>query len=561
MHNRTTDLPDSIRAAIHEDAIQRVSRLFNATSTECFNELLQNSRRAGASRVDITIEDGLVTISDDGQGIADPGAVLAFGQSRWDNETARREDPAGMGVYALARKEDIVIRSHHPQTGAAWQVSLQPDHFTGQRAAPIIQLDPAETPAGTTVTFRDPGACTSTAEGAARYYPLPVTVNGQELGRRNFLERCFHVEQWRGLKIGISRYQWPLSQASLNFHGITIREDSVPSARCRDHDWYARIDVIDCPELELTLPARKEVVKTPFWKEVNTACRRAIYRSMAQYPEPVDLPRKVQMDAARLGIDLRVARPQLPPWKPAVTDHYASNRRTAREEVSPNDLVLACDLEVPDEQALGRAAERAGLLLQIRKADHDMMGYQWYDQLERIEDLTVLVDTGSGPPLNLYEAQEEGGDIGQGRVKGITMVLDISGPRGQRRNLEIPADVALWNQKEPYEWEGQRPLVTDDSAIDPGGLADMLMGAYFSPNDDSEADSYETQKDDFRDYVTTVATGTLLSEEETMKQAVTQAVDRHLRFVLPRGWKATVEISGGREVAVQVEKESGHGGN
>ena len=556
MINRTTDLPDSIRAAIHEDAIQRVSRFFNATSLECFNELLQNSRRAGASRVDITIEDGLVTITDDGQGIADPGAVLAFGQSRWDNETARREDPAGMGVYALARKEDIVIRSHHPQTGAAWQVSLQPDHFTGQRAAPIIQLDPAETPAGTAVTFRDPDARTSTAEGATKYYPLPVTVNGQEVERRNFLERCFHMEEWRGLKIGIFHGQGH-SFTSLNFHGITIREYSVPNARCRDHDWYARIDVVDCPELELTLPARKEVVKTPFLEEMNTACRRAIYRSMAQYPKPVDVPRKVQMDAASLGIALPVARPQLTPWKPREADQYVYNPREAREKVSPNDLVLDCNLEVPDQQAFGRAAERAGLLLQIREAAPDMTGYQWYDRLEHIQDLTVLVDTGSGPPLNLHEAQEEGGDIGQGRVKGITMVLDISGPRGQRRNLEIPADVALWNQ---YEWEGQRTLVTENSAIDPGGLAEMLMDAYFSPNDDSEADSYETQKDDFRDYVTTVATGTLLSEEETMKQAVAQAVDRHLRFVLPRGWKATVEISGGREVAVQVEKETGHEG-
>ena len=42
----TPSLPKEIRATIHEDAIQKVSRFFNATTAECLNELLQNSRRS-----------------------------------------------------------------------------------------------------------------------------------------------------------------------------------------------------------------------------------------------------------------------------------------------------------------------------------------------------------------------------------------------------------------------------------------------------------------------------------------------------------------------------------
>ena len=71
----TPSLPKEIRATIHEDAIQKVSRFFNATTAEGLNELLQNSRRSGATRVDITFQDNTVTVTDDGRGVQDPEAL------------------------------------------------------------------------------------------------------------------------------------------------------------------------------------------------------------------------------------------------------------------------------------------------------------------------------------------------------------------------------------------------------------------------------------------------------------------------------------------------------
>ena len=71
----TPSLPKEIRATIHEDAIQKVSRFFNATTAECLNELLQNSRRSGATRVDITFQDSTVTVTDDGRGVQNPEAL------------------------------------------------------------------------------------------------------------------------------------------------------------------------------------------------------------------------------------------------------------------------------------------------------------------------------------------------------------------------------------------------------------------------------------------------------------------------------------------------------
>ena len=66
--------------------IEKASRLFNATLKEVINELLQNSRRAGASRIDITAmeRDGQqwVVIADDGCGFRDEATIL-LGESGW----------------------------------------------------------------------------------------------------------------------------------------------------------------------------------------------------------------------------------------------------------------------------------------------------------------------------------------------------------------------------------------------------------------------------------------------------------------------------------------------
>ncbi len=81
----------TIRARIHESAVKRVTRIYAATAAEILAEILQNSRRAGTTRVRIAVspspgltaegsaegsESALtVTTADDGAGIADPAGL------------------------------------------------------------------------------------------------------------------------------------------------------------------------------------------------------------------------------------------------------------------------------------------------------------------------------------------------------------------------------------------------------------------------------------------------------------------------------------------------------
>ena len=131
----TAQLPVQISASIHQDAITRVPDFFNATLEDIFTELLQNSRRAGSSRVDVSWDGQTVTLQDDGCGIRDPAVLLAFGDSQWEEPLVTAENPAGMGIYSLARRT-VTVQSR-PAGGPGWTVHLDPRHFTGQEAARV----------------------------------------------------------------------------------------------------------------------------------------------------------------------------------------------------------------------------------------------------------------------------------------------------------------------------------------------------------------------------------------------------------------------------------------
>ena len=106
----TSPIVQTITARVHGNAINRVPKLFTDSLCAIFTELLQNARRAGATRLNVNTSTTCVTppnsaahcitVADNGAGIADPAILLSFGETGWDNATATREDAAGMGLAA-----------------------------------------------------------------------------------------------------------------------------------------------------------------------------------------------------------------------------------------------------------------------------------------------------------------------------------------------------------------------------------------------------------------------------------------------------------------------------
>ena len=564
----------TIRARIHESAVKRVTRIYAATAAEILAEILQNSRRAGATRVRIAVaataarpdetatETGdtplTVTITDDGAGIADPAVLLSFGENGWDDATVRREDAAGFGFASLARRNCTVSsrpRSPDRENLPGWQVLLSPEHFLGEKDAEINTNEEAPFPHGTAISFEASesiAAIRNAAENAARHYPLPVVFEdgteegaaAEELPRRAFLDGAIHAEPWRGLVFGVFRnrragYRDP----DLSFFGLTLTV-SVPTVETvHGPAWTVLADVDDCPDLELVLPARKEAVENAFLKEMREAARLAIYRAMAADPSP--RPAFEDWSRAReAGIEIAPPPAVLRPWRPSVAnvDDWRDPPKLAT--VGQDALVMACDPEPPEAQALWRAAEREGVAPRLFEADRRLEGYGWYDGLDRATGIAAEVTLdGKRHALDDAPLPERTGSTAAElppRPEAVSIELAVRAADGAPDTLRLPADLAFAG--EAWSWlHDALPLVTADSALKPHELAALLRNGFFSPSDDAGADSYETQLNRFEEDALHLATRLLLSDDEACRSSIAEAVRRDLIWFCPQG--RTVEIS------------------
>ena len=557
----------TIRARIHENAVKRVTRIYAATAAEILAEILQNSRRAGATRVRIAItapaarpdetatENGetplTVTITDDGAGIADPTVLLSFGENGWDDALVRCEDAAGFGFASLARRNCAVSsrpRSPDREILPGWQVSLSPEHFLGEADAEVLADEEAPFPHGTAISFEATeaiAAIRNAAETAARHYPLPVvfedrteddTTGPEELPRRAFLDGAVHAEPWRGLVFGVFRnrrsgYRDP----DLSFFGLTLTVGLPTVEAVHGATWSVLADIGDCPDLELVLPARKEAVENAFLKQMREAARLAIYRAMAADPSP--RPAFEDWTRAReAGIGIAPPPAVLRPWRPSVAnvDDWRDPPKLA--PAGQDALVVDCDPEPPEAQTLWRAAEREGVSHRLFEPDRRLEGYGWYGALDRATGIAVEVTLdGKRHALDDAPLPERTEPIAAElppRPEAVSIELAVRAADGAADTLRLPADLAFAG--EAWSWlQDALPLVTADSALQPHELAALLRNGFFSPSDDVEADSYETQLNRFDEDALHLATRLLLSDDDACRQSIAEAVRRDLMWCVP----------------------------
>ena len=119
-------------AGMDDKALGASVLFFNVSITEIFNELIQNARRAGATRLDVselTTEQGpAVLVADDGRGVREPRKLTAFAESDWGARIMDRERPTGVGLFCLAMR-GTVISSRRPDRKQGWRMTLIPEHW------------------------------------------------------------------------------------------------------------------------------------------------------------------------------------------------------------------------------------------------------------------------------------------------------------------------------------------------------------------------------------------------------------------------------------------------
>jgi hypothetical protein len=311
------------------------------------------------------------------------------------------------------------------------------------------------------------------------------------------------------------------------------------------------VEVVDCSQLQLVLPARKEMVRDQFFEELKQECYRAIYLYVAQQCASGvahRLPYQDWLYAAELGIDLPEAEPMLEAWMPAT----ANPEDWEDGDVLPvgeRTIIFDAELETPAAQAFWRGFENAAVPYHLASPRDKYRGYSWYDRLSRLAEVSFAMQFGERA-LTPDEAAREGRDV---RPDTIAITATIEHPDSAAETASLTTDVAFF-AGEGFHWsylDDATLYVTDSSTIGSDELVELLERSFFSPSDDSSADSWTTQAEDFREEAAARAHRILSCEETARQERIRLVVERHLRWLLPRERETVLRFSAGGALAVE----------
>jgi hypothetical protein len=296
-----------IQAKVNQRLLSKADRLFTGTLDGRIIEILQNSRRAGATEVIITNKDGLVTVRDNGCGIEDFSKLLDLGDSDWDPALEEAEDPAGVGIFCLAPRK-VTICSNTKK------ITIDRDGWTGKP----IKLERAEGSGnGTVLTFADEPWELSKVQKHAVFSGLKVMVDGKTCPQQRFTSsRAVHHPEL-GCKIEVRerdrlsewhnhwRDSYYCDVVLVNFHGQVVKFPYDPVSE----NLVFLVDMTGEPTgIRMLLPARTQLIENKAFKALKAAIETEAYRFI-QKRGTHKLRFEEYKRAEELGIKLPEAEP------------------------------------------------------------------------------------------------------------------------------------------------------------------------------------------------------------------------------------------------------------
>ena len=549
-------LPDTIQARLHPDALKRVTRMFTATTPDVLSELFQNARRAGATRVTVQVDDlgreSYVRIADDGSGIADPRVLLSFGENGWAKDTVQREDAAGMGFAALSQFDSTVVSQVAGQP--AWQVHLTPAHFAGDKAARVFRPVKATTNGhGTRVSFRcrvPAGAVLQQVGAAARHFPLPVDLtldrqNGPEaqlVKQAGFLDDCPYHTRLAGIDVGVrtvSHITW--QDPNINFFGHTVHT-RLPSVQSLDRrTWVPYLDVKDCADLQLTLPARRDVIENDFYRDLQDRLVTVLYEAVAASDSPC-VSHTDHADAHKRGVDLPVPPARLETWRPRAASGATWHHPASEVKALPDGAFLVDGYDTPaDDLTIRHALHKAGLLDRAFSPDSRLRNYAWYDVLPHLADREIFMDGKRLDDID-YPQMLRDSRLEMPRPDRLEIRLTFHRPHEPACTVTTDLDYALVG--EPWEWLtcNSAWFLTTGCELDVEQLVNLLECAFFDAAEDVDADTLETQQIYFRREARETACELLLGSDAALQAKVHTVLRQSLPELFFKGQDLTIRI-------------------
>jgi len=297
-----------IKAKVNTRLLAKADRLFTGTVEGRVIEILQNARRAGARKVEVTNEAGIVTVRDNGRGIEDFAKLLDLGGSGWDEAFEQSEDPAGVGLFCLAGRE-VTIRSRGKRA------TIGKDGWLGK---PVAVLDDSEVVEGTVLRFADEPWTPLVVKPNAVFCGMEVTLDGKECEREQFVFDKAEAHPELGCRIEVRRLSelgkwhdaWRHGQrfgnVLVNFHGQVVSFEYHPVGDC---SLGFLVDMTgERTGIRLMLPARTQLVENEAFGKLKAAIELDAFRHF-QRQGYHQLPYKDFLRAKELGMELPEATP------------------------------------------------------------------------------------------------------------------------------------------------------------------------------------------------------------------------------------------------------------
>lgn len=210
--------------AVAADA-SSVLRLMAATfsnANKAVLELVQNGRRAGASRIEIITTENTLTVVDDGSGIDDFGNLLAIAKSGWNEAIQKDESPYGAGfLSALFAAEHLSVSSRGKTMRGKTADIIE-------RLACPIEPDPQAPKKGTIVTLQRPVSAfkVSDVEYFLRGFPIPVLINGKQINRDRAHEGNFDDTPIGNIRMRLDSPNWVAYLQGMQIASTSIFDES-----------------------------------------------------------------------------------------------------------------------------------------------------------------------------------------------------------------------------------------------------------------------------------------------------------------------------------------------
>lgn len=181
---------NKVSASVNSAEFIKNMRLIFKSPKSFIGEVLQNARRANATKVEFSYDDSsqTLTVRDDGNGIADFSKLTTFAESGWNESVRKSDQPYGMGVFSYYfAAAEVSFRSKSQYCKINCEELCNGASFTVVDSSEIT---------GTVIEFIKPVLDKSVIHNVlvdlARGFPIPVILDGITLVSDKKLDDSFY---------------------------------------------------------------------------------------------------------------------------------------------------------------------------------------------------------------------------------------------------------------------------------------------------------------------------------------------------------------------------------